>query len=253
MNIDIQELKVRSRPPPTPQGAMKLKQIKQAVADAKNQDVFASLPPSFLKVVMPAPPPSELDEKSSIVYARIEHFVSPLSLSLLEQCLNLFEGNMEDMYKSSSWGFDMEEKRNEFTHDDARFLIILADRGSKETPSDSDTSQRVLGFAHYRYEEDDEDDPTVPVSYLYELQIQSTHQKAGLGKRLMTLVELLALKSKMHKVMLTVFKTNAKAMSFYLNKMKYKVDECSPSNFEGEENENCDYEILSKSLIEQRK
>lgn len=69
----------------------------------------------------------------------------------------------------------------------------------------------------------------------------------------MNIVELLALSSKMHKVMLTVFKTNKKAMGFYLNKMKYEVDESSPSNFEGEENENCDYEILSKSLVTQAK
>jgi hypothetical protein len=38
-------------------------------------------------------------------------------------------------------------------------------------------------------------------------------------------------------------------MGYYQNKMKYEIDECSPSNFEGEENENCDYEILSKSLV----
>ena len=47
--------------------------------------------------------------------------------------------------------------------------------------------------------------------------------------------------------MLTVFKMNDRAMGFYLNKMKYGVDECSPSNYEG--CEDCDYEILSKSLV----
>lgn len=236
---------------------MKVKHIKQAVAEAKNQDAFASLPPSFLKVSIPAlSSPSELDgEEDRPSSARIEHFLSPLSQHLLDQCLKLFEDNMGEMYKSSSWGLDMEDKRKEFTHDDARFLIVLADdKDSDATPSDNRTHpQEVLGFAHFRYEEDDEDDPTAPVSYLYELQVHASQQKAGLGKRLMNIIELLALKSKMHKVMLTVFKINTKAMGFYLNKMKYEVDECSPSNFEGEENENCDYEILSKSLIGQRK
>jgi len=152
----------------------------------------------------------------------------------------------------------MDEKRKELTHDDARFVIVLTNDISTtnsvaESGEESAKKQIVLGFAHFRYEEDDEDDPTVPVSYLYELQIQSTQQKAGIGKRLMNIVELLALKSHMHKVMLTVFKANKKAMGFYLNKMKYEVDENSPSNFEGEENENCDYEILSKNLLRRTK
>ena len=162
----------------------------------------------------------------------------------------LFEENMGDFYRASTWGLDMEEKRKELTHDDARFLIVLEDDNECDAKVSEDSANpKVLGFAHFRYEEDDEDDPTAPVSYLYELQIQSTQQKAGVGKRLMNIIELLAMKSKMHKVMLTVFKDNVKAMGFYLNKMKYEVDECSPSNFEGEENEHCDYEILSKALV----
>ena len=234
---------------------MKLKQIKQTICGAKNQNHFESLPPSFLKVSLPASATtvSELEEdrKSSVTSVRIGHFTSPLPPPLLEQCLNLFEENMGEFYRSSSWGLDMNEKRKELTHDDARFLLVIMD--DDESDAAVEESPKVLGFAHFRYEEDDEDDPTAPVSYLYELQIQSTQQKAGLGKRLMNIVELLALSSKMHKVMLTVFKTNKKAMGFYLNKMKYEVDESSPSNFEGEENENCDYEILSKSLVTQAK
>ncbi|KAL3784250.1 hypothetical protein ACHAWO_005027 [Cyclotella atomus] len=231
---------------------MKLKQIKQATDAAKHQNHFVSLPPAFLKLDIPAAPsPSELDEdRKQITSARIQHFASPLHPNLLDQCLQLFEENMGNMYQSSSWGLDLEEKRKELTHDDARFLLVLSDNDdADDLPTGTESSSQVLGFAHFRYEEDDEDDPKVPVSYLYELQIQSTHQKAGLGKHLMNVVELLALKSHMHKVMLTVFKINTKAMGFYLNKMKYEIDECSPSNFEGEENENFDYEILSKSLV----
>jgi len=238
---------------------MKLKHIKQAISEAKSQDHFSSLPPSFLKV--PSPKSSaELEEdiKDYITSARIEHFTSPLSPDILDQCLKLFEDNMGDFYRSSQWGLDMDEKRKELTHDDARFVIVLTNDISTtnsvaESGEESAKKQIVLGFAHFRYEEDDEDDPTVPVSYLYELQIQSTQQKAGIGKRLMNIVELLALKSHMHKVMLTVFKANEKAMGFYLNKMKYEVDENSPSNFEGEENEKCDYEILSKNLLRRTK
>lgn len=231
---------------------MKLKHIKQTISEAKNYDHFALLPPSFLKIDIPAlsAPPELHEDKKQATSARIEHFASPLRSCLIEQCLVLFEENMGDFYRASTWGLDMEEKRKELTHDDARFLIVLEDDNECDAKVSEDSANpKVLGFAHFRYEEDDEDDPTAPVSYLYELQIQSTQQKAGVGKRLMNIIELLAMKSKMHKVMLTVFKDNVKAMGFYLNKMKYEVDECSPSNFEGEENIHCDYEILSKALV----
>jgi ribosomal protein S18 acetylase RimI-like enzyme len=159
-------------------------------------------------------------------------------------------------------------------HVDARFLVVLEtsnvekeedDDGGATTRVDAvevadDTDgatatlttadNKVLGFTHFRYEPNDDDEsstPTQPITYLYELQIHPTLQKLGMGKHLMTIVELLSFKCHMEKVMLTVFKMNDRAMGFYLNKMKYGVDECSPSNYEG--CEDCDYEILSKSLV----
>jgi len=73
-------------------------------------------------------------------------------------------------------------------------------------------------------------------------------QKFGIGKKLMTIVELISVNLKMEKVMLTVFRANVDAMAFY-EKRNYNVDECSPSNFAGEENENSEYEILSKMVL----
>eukprot|EP00804_Cyclotella_cryptica_P001189 CCRYP_017012-RA/>CCRYP_017012-RA protein AED:0.25 eAED:0.22 QI:0/0/0/1/0/0/2/0/135 len=135
----------------------------------------------------------------------------------------------------------MKEKLNEFVHDDARLLVILTEENA------------LLRFVHYCFDPDNKDDPIALVAYVYEIQLQSIQQKSGRGKCLMIIVELLALKCCMEKVMLTVFKVNTKALGFYLHKIKYEVDECSPSNFLGEENENCDYEILSKSLVFQSK
>jgi len=183
---------------------------------------------------------------------------------------------MGEMYKKSEWGLDMEEKRRELLHEDARFLIIIleddtadndaADADDNETTNaaaansstddiiKSTTSpknpqqQQVIGFAHFRYEPD-EDSPLSPITYLYELQISLTSN--GLGKTLMTLIELLSLQLHMTKVILTVFKCNTGAMKFYLTKLKgYDVDECSPSNFEG--GDDVEYEILSKRIGHKR-
>ena len=159
----------------------------------------------------------------------------------------------------------MDDKRKELMHADARFLMVLSDNHETVTNGDGDDNNdsssagkdddcqvQVLGFLHYRHEFHNDDPDIGPaITYLYELQISPTLQNCGLGKRLMTTLELLSLHCHMHKIVLTVFKTNLGAMNFYLKKMKgWGVDESSPSNYGGyENNEGCDYEILSKALI----
>ncbi|KAL3762214.1 hypothetical protein ACHAWU_004752 [Discostella pseudostelligera] len=117
--------------------------------------------------------------------------------------------------------------------------------------SDSCTNEPlvVLGFIHYRYECDDETKPSHPITYLYEIQIHQSHQKLGLGSRLLSLVETISRRLHMKKVMLTVFRANANAMAFY-DRRGYSIDKCSPSNHTtgGEGGNDCDYEILSKIL-----
>ena len=59
-------------------------------------------------------------------------------------------------------------------------------------------------------------------------------------------LELVALRQKMEWVMLTVFKENKSSMHFFMEKMKYAIDETSPSQNIFEE---ATYEILSKCLV----
>ena len=124
----------------------------------------------------------------------------------------------------------------------------------EKVPKEEEEQQQqfttVIGFAHFRYEPNDEELPTHPITYLYELQIHPSYQRKhkhniGLGKKLMTLIEILSIQQQMNRVMLTVFNYNVGAMKFY-ERMKYVIDEDSPSNFVG--GESCDYEILSKTL-----
>lgn len=152
----------------------------------------------------------------------------------LDACLDLFENNMGEMYKKSSWGLNMKEKKEELIHEKARYLIVS---------SQEESVKKLLAFAHFRFEEDDDDKPTAEVLYLYEIQINALVQRNGLGKRMMDILEMIAMEYGMRKVMLTVFKTNKEAMAFY-KKLNYVIDESSPSEF-GEE---ADYEILSKII-----
>ncbi|KAJ8442905.1 hypothetical protein Cgig2_022271 [Carnegiea gigantea] len=83
----------------------------------------------------------------------------------------------------------------------------------------------VVGFAHYRFILEEE----LPVLYVYELQLEQHVQGKGVGKFLMQLLELIARKSCMAAIMLTVQKANLSAMLFYANKMNYCVSAISPS------------------------
>ncbi|KAL7527621.1 hypothetical protein ACHAXR_002047 [Thalassiosira sp. AJA248-18] len=253
------------------------KQLRNIIGQANGQtDPLNSIPNTFCdddNVNKNAN--NDNNSKQNNHVATIRHFASAsLPPNILHQCLELFKTNMGDMYRESKWGLDVDEKLKELQHHDARFLVVVlsstltdndsvtqhatatsimstmrTEESNNEVADDTTKSESVLGFAHFRYEPDDDDHPKLPITYLYELQINPSYQrKHGLGKRLMTIVELLSLKLQMKKVMLTVFHSNEAAMGFYTKRMRYAVDECSPSNFEGEENEGCDYEILSKAL-----
>ena len=256
------------------------KQLQSALKHANAQaDPLSLLPVALLALSLSPEPSPAVKEKASDLSnddkvpdgaprVSIEHRASPLPENLLGQCLKLFEENMGELYKRSNWGLDVEGKRLEMEHKSARFLLILKKRngtaGEVTEEGDDDAKSRgakdarqrraddtddagaeVVGFAHYRFEVDDEDKPAHPVGYLYELQISSLHQKHGLGRKLTALVERISSELRMEKVMLTVFKANGGAMKFY-ERQGYAVDESSPSNFEG--GETCDYEILSKSM-----
>jgi len=155
---------------------------------------------------------------------------------LIDSCFKLFERNMRGMYEESSWGFDRDAKMDELRHPNARFLTAFGEEGV------AGGGRPLLGFSHFRFERDNEDDTFDPILYVYEIHVSDAARRSGLGKRLMTIMELIAVRYKLRRVVLTVFKSNISAMQFYLNKMKYGVDHSSPSKY-GEET---DYEILSK-------
>lgn len=208
---------------------------------------------------------------------QIQFYRSPLPSDLHDMCMELFEKNMSILYDSSNWGLDLDAKSEEFRHESARFLIVTeleeppsslsSFRGGGDhdcacavhddrtlpppsppppPPSTSSSRPKLCAFSHFRFEVNDDDFPTEEVLYVYEMQVDPELQKCGIGKRCMTIMELVALNAKMRRVLLTVFKSNEKAMKFYIKRMKYKIDISSPSNYKGEE---VDYEILSKSLV----
>ena len=124
----------------------------------------------------------ENDDGATTSSLAIEYHSSRLSESLEKQCLQLFEENMGDLYTKSSWGLDMKEKQEELQHENAKFLVVTA----------SDEPDDLLAFCHFRFDWNDDDEPTEAVLYVYEIQVDQRMRRAGLGRRLMTILELMA-------------------------------------------------------------
>ncbi len=156
-----------------------------------------------------------------------------------------------------NWGYREAEKRAEIFAPEARYLVVVEDevQGQPEQPEQEQAADkagggggggRPLGFIHLRYVLDEEDEAATDaaVLYIYEIQLAPALQRRGVGRRLMALSEKLARAFGLRKMKLTVFQTNAAALSFYRERLGYAVDASSPSKWKAEE---C-YEILSKAL-----
>ena len=168
---------------------------------------------------------------------RIEcKMVKHLSDEEFDVAFSLIERNMRSLYDSSSWGWNENGKKEEMREDNARYLLAF------------DTDDKIVAMSHFRFDVDDD----LEILYCYEVQLAEEVRRKGLGKFLMQILELMAVRAKMKKVILTVFKANEKAVDFFTRKMKYTVDDTSPQ-FQDEDYENYDYEIYSKPLVVKEK
>lgn len=157
---------------------------------------------------------------------------SDLPALTLQHLMSLFETNMGEFYRNSSWGLDLKEKEDEFRHPKARFLLLVTT--TESTPAiafnescekeEGGRMQELAAFVHFRFCYDDDDQPEHAVVYVYEIQVSERFRQQGLGSRLMAAVESMAKAVDLPKVMLTVFKTNTSALQFYQSKLVYRVD-----------------------------
>ena len=127
---------------------------------------------------------------------------------------------MRQQYDANPWGWDAAAKWSELAHDDARFVLVRGGGGA------------IQAFAHFRFDVNDEDYASRAVLYVRELQVAEPFQGAGLGRRVMGLLQRVAERLQLDCVMLTVFKSNARALAFYMDKLGYAVDEDDPINFD---------------------
>ncbi|BFZ11621.1 hypothetical protein BsWGS_14660 [Bradybaena similaris] len=155
--------------------------------------------------------------------------VADLDTQTIDWAFELTKSNMKSLYEMSEWGWKDREKMEEMTEDKAWYLIAR------------DQDGRPVAFSHFRFDLELDTE----VLYCYEIQLCPDVRKKGLGKFMMQILELMANKYEMKSVMLTVFKHNQSAQKFFIDKLKYSVDEISPEQGIYDE-EDYSYQILSK-------
>ncbi|KIY47019.1 acyl-CoA N-acyltransferase, partial [Fistulina hepatica ATCC 64428] len=156
---------------------------------------------------------------------------SELDKSTRRVIWDLTEKNMRTLYVESSWGWKPASKRRELFHKEARFILV------RDLEAEDDSSE-IIGFLNFRFEMEENRSGL----YIYDLQIEKSHQRRGIGAQLITHLLSIGKSWHMEVLMLTVFLRNEEARGFY-RACGFEVDESSP-NYSGQDDES-DWEILS--------
>jgi ribosomal protein S18 acetylase RimI-like enzyme len=144
----------------------------------------------------------------------------------------LTETNMRKMYEQT-WGWNSLEKRRELNHQNAKFVFAVekkkkkkCDDGSTKSEEEDQDEELPVAFAHFRFEVDDDDVASV---YIYELQVERTKKRLGLGRLLMRACEKIAVELGLKHMALTVLKKNEGARAFY-EKIGYEETDHAPAD-----------------------
>jgi len=102
-------------------------------------------------------------------YELLSLMASDIKPSQLESMIAIYESMMRPLHESCSWGWNLEEKKSEFTDSSNRYLLLLTE------------SSEIAAFCIFRFEFDDLEMPEFPVLYCYELHVQSAHMGKKIG------------------------------------------------------------------------
>ncbi|RMZ80740.1 hypothetical protein DV738_g2600, partial [Chaetothyriales sp. CBS 135597] len=216
----------------------------KAVAQGKLVETANDLcMPDFMSKYAPSagPLPGDSEERSKYTDA------SNISQQELEACLDLIEHTSADDYANSELGWSRAEKRKEMALPDMKFVLLLSDPqpGTSNLSSTEGGGETVFGFISFMitYEDGQE------VVYIYEVHLQQAMQGKGYGRRLIEYVEAIGESVGVGKAMLTVFRSNQRALHVY-ERLGYEEDEFSPQprKLRNGTVKQPSYVILSKTL-----
>ncbi|OAF68371.1 N-acetyltransferase 11 [Intoshia linei] len=148
----------------------------------------------------------------------------------VQKCVDLIKTNLYADYMESGWGWSNDDKRKEIVEHNNHAILL------------EDNVQDIMGFVLFDFEKCET--TRKPILYCSELHVSPYYVKLGYGSLLADIIEKIAYTTKQTKIVLTVFKSNMVAISFYI-KRGYKTDVTDPFFHK----KKCTYNILSKEII----
>jgi len=170
-------------------------------------------------------------------------FSAKLSRADANWAFDLTKTHMENVYENSGYGWDDEDKMRELTEQGARFLLV---REASEGPS----AGRLVAFAHFRFTVQGEVMDIMagePCLYLWDLQVEKTCQRRGLGRHMITLLELIARREKMSYLSLPIQNMDNRSMDWITKIRGFKPD-FELTNLVGFDPETEGFTVMSKML-----
>lgn len=156
--------------------------------DGSDKDVCAGLAPALMKY-----------NKNGLDLC-IE-FSTRLSKEDAEWAFGLVQENMEEKYDASGYGWDDDDKYRELTEKGTRFLV------AREWPAGDEEKGEPVAFAHFRFTVQGEviDQMAGEASlHIFDIHVEEHSQRKGLGKHLITLLELIARRENMRLISIPV-------------------------------------------------
>ncbi|KAL3474677.1 acyl-CoA N-acyltransferase [Aspergillus californicus] len=191
----------------------------------------------------------EEKDKKEDTYALSIHTASTIQPTELTACFNLIEITSSTAYKNSSMKWSPTEKRKEMKLPDMKYMIMRRvssnDDGDGNSNDIDDEPKEVEGFIEFMVTYED----GYEVLYCYEIHLAPKVQGQRLGEELMSRFEGIGRRIGLEKAMLTVFKSNNRAIKFY-ERVGYTEDEYSPrpKRLRNGSVKEADYLIMSKML-----
>lgn len=143
---------------------------------------------------------------------------------VLERCFGLIQESSADDYAASEIKWSPTKKRKEMLLPDMRYLVVSEpSHSTSHIPGMLPAASKPLGFVSFMITYED----GYEVIYVYEIHLAVELRSLGIGKILMNMVESIGRRAAIEKCMLTVFKSNKKAVKWYQH-CGYSVDDFSP-------------------------
>ncbi|ERF68126.1 hypothetical protein EPUS_06937 [Endocarpon pusillum Z07020] len=148
-----------------------------------------------------------------------------MSSPFREACVDLLKLTSRDHYHSSEKGWSRAKKLKEMGHPAMKYLLLRPVPAAPPTVKEGKLAgpEQTEGFLSFMITEEDRSE----VIYCYELHLQPSLQGKGVGRRMMEVMEMIGSRVGVEKAMLTVFRSNDRAVEAY-ERWGYRVDDFSP-------------------------